>query len=354
MKILIVKPSSLGDIVHALPAASLIRQRFPEASISWLVNDSFAGILEAFPGIDEIIVFQRQRLGRLSQAGDLCRFLMALRRKRFDVVIDLQGLFRSGFMSFCTGAPRRIGFQNAREGAVKFYTEAVHLPANLEHAVDKNLFLVQDAFKIPESCGFPDLVRRQEFVDKADALMAQEGMARDAALVAVAPSARWASKTWPPGFFAEVLQAVHAQVPGAVFWIIGTRAEQAVGERLVRQCPGLSVRNLSGKTDLGTLVELLGRSRVLLTNDSGPMHIGALLKCPCVALFGPTSPELTGPYGAGHRIFSGPCDRRPCFQRQCPKNVQTCHQVDAAEVADAVVEHLRAAVPAGALQRSEP
>lgn len=340
MKILIVKPSSLGDIVHALPAVCLVRQRFPEATISWLVNDNFAGILELFPGIDEIVVFQRQRLGRLAGVAELCRFLLALRRRQFDLVIDFQGLFRSGFMAFATGARRRIGFENAREGAAKFYTEAIHLPANLEHAVDKNLFLVQAAFKIPGTCGFPDLSHRQEFVHRAEGLLAQEGIPAGAAIVAVAPAARWPSKTWPPGFFAEVIQQVHAQAPGTVFWILGTKAEQAAGARLARLCAGLPVHDLTGKTDLGTLVELLGRSRVLLTNDSGPMHIGAMLKRPCIALFGPTSPEKTGPYGDGHRIFSGPCDLRPCFQRQCPKKAESCQILDVAEVAAAVASHL--------------
>ena len=123
VKILIVKPSSLGDVLHALPAMSLLRRHFPDASISWLVNDTFAGIVELFPGVDEIIVFRRQRWGQLRHGFELAKFLLELRRRRFDLVIDFQGLFRSGFFTWVTGASRRIGFKAAREGHLLKYHE---------------------------------------------------------------------------------------------------------------------------------------------------------------------------------------------------------------------------------------
>jgi lipopolysaccharide heptosyltransferase I len=336
VKILIVKPSSLGDVLHALPAVSLLRRRFPDASISWLVNDTFAGIVELFPGIDEIIVFRRQRWGQVRHCLELARFLLELRRRRFDLVIDLQGLFRSGFFTWTTGASRRIGFKSAREGARWFYNDPVLLPANLRHAVDKNLFLVRSALEIPESGELPELRSRPEFVRKAAENLAELGAAGRPVL-AVAPAARWESKTWSPEFFAETISAVLRQRPDTVVWLLGTLSERQIGDQIQRCCPTLDLHNQMGATDLGTLVEMLRRSNVMLTNDSGPMHIGAALKTPTVALFGPTSSELTGPYGEGHRVFCGVCEYRPCLQRVCPLKIQTCQQIDPAEVAGAIL-----------------
>ena len=345
VKILIVKPSSLGDVLHALPAMSLLRRHFPDASISWLVNDTFAGIVELFPGVDEIIVFRRQRWGQLRHGFELAKFLLELRRRRFDLVIDFQGLFRSGFFTWVTGASRRIGFKAAREGARRFYNDPVLLPANLKHAVDKNLFLVRSALEIPESADFPELRIRPEFARKAMENLEEMG-ASGHPVLAVAPAARWESKTWPPEFFAATISEVLRQRPDTVVWLLGTLSERQIGDQIQRLCPTLTLHNQMGATDLGTLVELLRRSHVMLTNDSGPMHIGAALKTPTVALFGPTSSELTGPYGEGHLVFAGQCEYRPCLQRACPLKIQTCQQIEPSAVASAILSVIARKYPA--------
>src|ERR1043166_6694360 len=135
MRLLIIKPSSLGDVIHALPAVNLIRQRFPDAHISWLINDAFASLLKRCPVIDELIPFERQRFASLLHAPAFADFLATLEGKQFDIVVDLQGLLRSGIMTGATLAARRLGLSDAREGARLFYNEIVKVPS--VHAVDR-------------------------------------------------------------------------------------------------------------------------------------------------------------------------------------------------------------------------
>jgi lipopolysaccharide heptosyltransferase I len=324
VNILVVKPSSLGDVIHAFPAVHLLRQSFPDASISWVVNDSYAELVELCPDVDEVLLFCRSRWAQPRYWWQALSFLRELRQKHFDLAIDLQGLFRSAVLAFSSGAARRIGFADAREGAPLLYTEKILLPANVKHAVDRNLFLVRSALKISAEPSIPGFLSHHDAVKCAENLMRRRGLAGDGPVLAVAPAARWESKAWPPEFFAGVISSVHRRVPGLQCWILGTEDEQAVGEAVIGACQGTTPVSLMGEANLSTLVELLRRSDVLLTNDSGPMHLAAALRTRTVALFGPTDPELTGPYGDQHRVFVGKCDKAPCFLRRCPREKCEC------------------------------
>ncbi|MBN2452125.1 MAG: lipopolysaccharide heptosyltransferase II [Lentisphaeria bacterium] len=345
MNILIIKPSSLGDIVHALPAVDLIRRHLPDAFLAWVVHDSLSGLLDLCPSVDEVILFQRDRWGRLRHWHELPSFVGELRHHRFDLALDFQGLFRSGLMAFASGAPRRIGFRHAREGAGFFYTERIPVPVNLRHAVDRNIFLARAALTIPAGeCG-PSLLRPPEAHRQARALLQRHGVEDGAPLVAVGPGARWPSKRWPASFFAAVLDGVAERLPEARFWILGSAAEARDAREVIENCRGCRPLNLAGKTDLGTLVDLVRCSRVLVTNDSGPMHIAAAVSVPTVAFFGATDPELTGPYGAGHAVFRSGCDRSPCFERMCPLDGRLCSDGVAVEqVIEAVASRVLSAM----------
>src|SRR5262249_19002049 len=139
-RIALIKPSALGDIVHALPVLSALRSRFPAAHISWIVNRSYASLLDGHPDLDAVVAFDRHAARRNALAGawEFTRFLRELWRQRFDLVLDLQGLLRTGVMALATGAPRRVGLAKAREGARWFYTDVVPAPdLNAMHAVDR-------------------------------------------------------------------------------------------------------------------------------------------------------------------------------------------------------------------------
>ncbi len=344
MNILIVKPSSLGDIIHTLPVVGLLRENYPDSVISWVVNDTYAELLDLCPDIDNRIVFNRKRLGRLRHCLEVFSFLHELRSHKFDIAIDFQGLLRSSLITQFSGARRRVGFRHARECAPWFYSERILLPANLHHAQDKNIFLARSALKLPESRANPGLSKSEVDIGKMRKLLRTHDVDVNIPLIAVAPAARWQTKTWPPEFFATVLSRVKVEQENAVrppiFICVGTSEERRIGESIRELFDGRLV-NLMGETDLGILTELLRHSAVLLTNDSGPMHLAAAVETPVVAMFGATDADLTGPYGERHAVFRAVCDNAPCFNRVCPNGEMRCHTtIDAGKVAMMVCEKL--------------
>jgi len=296
MRILIIKPSSLGDVVNTLPTVNLIRRKHPEAHISWLINDSIASLLRHSPIIDELIVFERRRFGSLAQLSQFGKFLRTLRARRFDVAIDLQGLLRSGIMTWATRARRRIGLSDAREGAGCFYNEIVHVPR--AHAVDRYLLAARqlgcDTAPIEYRLGVSDCVARE-------------------GLIALSPSARWTTKLWGADKFAELIRCL----PAERVVLTGSAAEREWIDPIAQGC-----RNLAGQTDLFELAELYGRCCVVITNDSGPMHLAVAVDTPVVAIFGPTDPALNGPYGSQHVVLRAGIACSPCFKDYCTNPVQ--------------------------------
>ncbi|MCX7886704.1 MAG: glycosyltransferase family 9 protein [Verrucomicrobiae bacterium] len=283
-KILIVKPSSLGDVVHALPAVARIRRQFPNAHIAWVINRSLASLLRHSPVADELILFDRER------PVHFVPLLWQIRRGYFDTVVDLQGLLRSAVMSWAAGAPRRIGLSDAREGARLFYNEVVAV--SRAHAVARYLRAADHLGCANGTVEFPLGIRSQP----------REGW------IAIHPFARWPSKHWGDDRFAELVR----RLPRERVVVTGTLAER---ERAGKIAPGC--RNEAGNTDLYQLAELYARCAVLVTNDSGPMHIAAAVGTPVVALFGATDPGLTGPYGPQHMVLRAGVSCSPCFRRRC-------------------------------------
>lgn len=284
MKILLIKPSSLGDVIHALPTVNLIRRQFPHAHLSWLINDNLAPLLRRCPVIDELIEFRRH------SAKSWLPLFVRLRRERFDLVLDLQGLLRSGLMAGVTGAARRVGLSDAREGARWFYNEIV--PVTRSHAVNRYL-------RAAAHLGCP-----------AGAVEFPLGLADEPRdnLIAINPSARWATKLWG----AEKFRALAEQLPRDRVVFTGSAAETDWIDRLAHR-----YRNMAGKTNLLELAELYRRCALVVTNDSGPMHLAAAVGTPVVAIFGATDPALTGPYGDGHIVLRAGISCSPCLKPDC-------------------------------------
>ncbi len=342
MNLLVVKPSSLGDIVHALPAVQLLRRHYPEARIAWVVNREYVQLLELSPDIDDVIPFDRHSWGRPTHWKELLHFIRDLRRRKFDIAVDFQGLMRSSLIALASGCPRRVGFRAAREGASLLYTEKVLLPANLPHAVDKNIFLVRSAFAISQEVDFGGCFfqRDPETTAKVKQIQQRHGLTGQGPLLAVVPAARWASKAWPAPFFSRVMDGVKARFPTARWWIVGTGDEKNVGDTVCTGCALADPVNLMGELDLRMMVQMLRDSSVVLTNDTGPMHVAAALDVPTVAMFGPTNPELTGPYGPNHWVLKAKCDCAPCFNKDCPNEKRVC--TDTVSPEDAIEAVLQA------------
>ena len=311
-RILIMKPSSLGDVVQALPTLAALRRMYRRAHIAWLVKQQWAGLLERAEGLDRIWTVG-------SGMREWMSLVSKLRQEQFDLVVDLQGLFRSAALAWTTGCPTRIGFANAREGSPLFYTHRVQVETPDMHAVDRYL-LVAHALCLEKSSP-PEfhLQDRQADRDEVARLLARHGLQAGTRWIAVNASARWPTKRWPPEFFAAVADQIEQENLGRIV-LIGGPDEQETAKIVAAQMR-LSPVNLTGTTMPAVLPALLRSTALLLTNDSGPMHIAAAVKTPVVALFGPTSPRRTGPYGSEHRVLRRELPCSPCFKRTCRNSI---------------------------------
>ena len=295
--ILIIKPSSLGDIVLALPALTALRKSFPDARISWLVRPEFAQLLENHPHLTEIIPFDRKFLGKAwfhPRAFDaLLSLIRRLRRSKFDAVIDFQGLFRTASLGWLSGCKKRFGMANARELAHIFYTHKVPQNRDCIHAVDYYLKIIQTAgasdlavqFVLPQDSHAGDSVSR---------LLTSQGVPHDNYAVLVPGSARQ-NKCWPLERFAALADKISSQF-GVYIVAIGTAPEASIVERL-KSLANVPLTNLAGQTSLSELIALLRAARLVVSNDTGPGHIAAALGTPLVLMFSWSNPARIAPYG---------------------------------------------------------
>jgi lipopolysaccharide heptosyltransferase I len=344
-RVLIIKPSSLGDVLHAVPVLWAVRRRWPRARISWLAGSAFAPLIESHPALDETIVFDRERYGRLGRSRrvtrEFIRFVGELRRRRFDLVIDLQGLFRSGFLSWAAGSSVRIGFGQAREAAWVFYSHRIPPIRGDAHAVDRN-------FRVCRLLGIEDepidlsIAVRPEAEESVRAKLSGLGLRPGSEYLAVAPGARWETKRWVPEHIAAVIDAVHEQTGGRAV-LLGSTGEQA----LCGQVAGLTDSepiNLAGKTSLPELAAAVGGARAVLCNDSGAKDLAVALDRPVVTIFGPTNPLRTGPYGRGRDIFRACLPCSPCYLKKltrCPHHHRCMQEIPPSRAIERIVAHWR-------------
>ncbi len=332
-RILLIKPSSLGDIVHAMPTLAALRERFPHAEVTWLVKRQWAPLVEVIAGVDRVCAVDRGLSGWLGRVPEL-------RAAGFDLVVDLQGLFRSGAMAGLTGCVRRVGFANAREGSPFFYTQRVVAPATSMHAVDRYLLVAEALGATRPAMPRFEFMDRPEDRQAIDRVLAGAGIDGASPWVAMNVSARWETKRWPPQHFAETADRL-AERYGLRVVLMGGPAERPESLAVAGRMRTKAV-DLTGQTPVGLLPGLLRRASLLLTNDSGPMHIAAAVKTPVVALFGPTDPVKTGPYGQGHVVLSHAVECRPCMRRDCTRAValECLTAVQPEQVVQAVVQQL--------------
>jgi heptosyltransferase I len=314
-RVLIIKPSAIGDVVHALPVLNLLRRKWPAAHTAWLVMPVAANLLEGHPQLDEVILFDRRQFSRAWRSPRamlaLLRFTRSL-RDRFDLVIDLQGLFRSGWLAGRTGAAARIGFANAREFAWAFYTRRFRIDTIEQHAIDRYLKLAAAVGCETEPVEFVFATTPE------DRAYAQTLAPNGAPYAVLMPGTNWPTKRWPIERFAAMVAPLRARF-GLQSLIAGGPGDI----ELAREIPGAI--DLTGKTTLRQLTALLERADLVIANDSGPMHIAAALGRPLVTAFGPTNPIRTGPYRRDDSVIRLDIPCSPCYSRGCSH--QSCLQL---------------------------
>ncbi|MFQ5494780.1 MAG: lipopolysaccharide heptosyltransferase II, partial [Phycisphaerae bacterium] len=338
-RILLIKPSSLGDVIHALPVLHGLRVRYPKARIDWLIASPLAPLLAAVPELDEAVPFDRRRFGRLATDPVVVRefvgFVRRLRARRYELAVDLQGLFRTGFLSWASGAGVRVGLGSAREGASVFYTHRLAVGDPESHAVDRN-YLVAGLLGFEElpvtfNLGIGDRARS----DAAELLDARDTNAAKR-LVLVAPGARWETKLWSPRRFAETIDRLHAGGTARCV-LIGGAHDTAVCDRVAATCrrpPG----NLAGRTDLQQLPAVIEKADLVLCHDSAALHLAVALDRPVVCVIGPTNPRRTGPYRRPGDVVRLSLDCAPCYLRKltaCPHHHRCMADLDADRVIEA-------------------
>lgn len=311
LKILILKPSSLGDVVQALPVLRLLKRHRPESEIYWWIDAALAPLLEGDPDLAGVVRFERRRWASPRHWPDVLRHVHWLRAQQFDWVIDLQSLLRTGAFAWLANGGLLVGLDEAREGARGFYDIVVRRPSFHTHAVDWYLAVLR-ALGVPAQGDFEWLPPRPAVAQAIRQRWAADG----ARWIALQPGARWANKRWPAAHFAELTRRLVAEFPDVRVAILGGADDEALGAQIAAVAPERCL-NLAGQTSLPELVEWLRLTRVLVTNDSGPMHIAAALGTPLVALFGPTEPRRTGPYGRLDAVLQQALPCVPCMKPRC-------------------------------------
>lgn len=324
MKILIVKLSAIGDVIHTLPALNAIRKHYPTAHITWLVETDAADLLIGHEALDRILISRRKQWVKglvsrswLKQLKEIKDFIKVLRDTRYDIIFDFQALIKSGILIWMCRGDRKIGFDRGMEHSEQshlFLNERI-LPVDMDHhALLRQMMLIR-AVGIYEREIVYNLSIGPEDRAQTDHILKLSGIILSRPIVGINPGAKWQTKLWSDKRFAELadrlIRHYHFQV---VF--TGSKADVSMMRRInaFMKCGAV---NLVGKTGLKTLAALYEKLAFLISTDTGPMHLAAAAGIPVVALFGPTAPWRTGPFGSGHQVVLADKDCSPCFKRTC-------------------------------------
>jgi lipopolysaccharide heptosyltransferase I len=345
-RVLIVRLGALGDVVHAIPVAAALRRAYPDARIDWLVSAKHREILDLVPAIDRRLVINDRPSGGSGQAerggASLWRAIGELRRAKYDVVLDLQGLIKSALLARLSGAPRVVGFSSSysRERLARmFYTESydpgrggLYDARETRHVVAINLGLLALLGMAAEAPEFPI-----EDVDSAVARWASERAHGRYALLN--PGAAWPNKRWPPSRLAAVASALHIRhgLMSVVLWGPG---EDALAQAVVAAAPDAAL--LSPKTTIADLVALARGAALMVSGDTGPTHIAAALGAPVVGIYGPTRPARNGPLSPKDLTVSRDAICHCHHLRRCKLDRMCLLDIEVSEVLDAVERRLAA------------
>jgi lipopolysaccharide heptosyltransferase II len=320
-KILIINVNWLGDVVFSTPALKAIRKKFPDAKISCLVISRCEQVLKNNPRIDEIIVYDEY--GKHRSLLSKIKFIRYLRKKQFDVVYVLHPSLKRAMIGFLAGIPERVGYSTKKRGFL--LTHAVAVPAETMHKIDYFLYLLNQA-------GIPTVDRNCEFFisekdkDEARKILEQAGVSEKDRFVVINPGGNWLMKRWPVRHFATLADWLSKKKKLKVV-ISGSKKDKVLAQGIINKAK-TKLLVITGMTDLHQLAAIMVRSVCVVTADSGPMHIACASGANTIAIFGPTSPELTGPVGKSKAVILQhalgceiPCYKSDCEHNQCMDKV---------------------------------
>jgi heptosyltransferase-1 len=361
-RILLIKPSALGDVVHTLPVLVKLRARYPRAQIDWLITPENAEVVRYHPALSNVVLFARRdfsKRGRRWRAFvSFFDLLKQIRSAKYELIIDMHGQVRSAFFALISGARVRIGFdrpvkrgltvsaehdlknipshgwRGAREGSWIAYTNRIPIPTLDVHAIDRYLW-VAPLLGLDDNP--PDLTIHlsPQATNKVNRLLEEHGVPASKPLVVLVPGTIWETKHWTIEGFAGVARQFLQD--GFAVALAGTTRDQQRCRQIAAAAPGTC--DLSGKTTPADLAALIRRAEVAVTNDSGSMHVAASLGKPMVSVFGPTNPVHIGPYERPESVVRLDLPCSPCNYRrlsQCPFDHACMKQVTSAMVVERV------------------
>ena len=315
-RILIIKPSSMGDIIHALPVLATLRKCYPKAEITWIVKNKFSDLLSGNPDLTDIIPFDN---------NNFLQLISILRKRDFDVALDIQGLFRSGILAYFSKASHKIGFSkiNSRELSYMFYNHRVIPPQKAVHVVDKNLSLLEPLgiseftydFKIPISTQDLNFAKiffaSRKLVPKKDKI------------IMLNLGAGWPTKRWPSEKFISLADKLTGHINAKIIMSWGPQEKEIIENIKSSENNRITIMPQSTIKQLAAIIKSCD---LFVGSDTGPTHLAAALEVPVVGLYGPSDPERNGPYGTKNIIIQkdipcASCWKRKCDTIDCMKNI---------------------------------
>ena len=336
-RLLIVRLGSLGDIVHALPVAAALRRALPNARLDWVVDERHRELLDLVPVVDRRLVWRTHSAPAWRSAPGL---IAELRRARYDAVLDLQGLIKSAVLARAAGGRRTIGFPRThlREGAASVFYSEMARPPDVVHVVALNLSLASALGVKPDIWEFP-LQVDPGAATAADEVCQRLGLPDGGRYAVVNPGAAWPNKRWPPERFGAIAQRLRVRhdLPVAVVWGPG---EEALAAAVAGASAGAAA--VAGRTTLAGLVAVLRDAALLVSGDTGPLHLAAAVSTPIVGIYGPTNPERNGPWAADDLTVSRFHECTCHHRRRCHAARWCVGDISVEEVARAVDDRLAA------------
>ncbi len=323
MKILIVKLSAIGDVIHTLPALTALRRHHPNAQIDWLVEEAAADLVQGHAALNRVLVWRRRQFGKFLRAGRLSsavrlflNLLAAVRDTRYDLIIDFQALLKSSLWVFLARGQRKAGFGQGMEHSENshlFLNERIPAVSMENTALDRGMRLLQ-ALGIPDSQVLYDLPIGEAEERAAHHLLMESGVRSDQPFAAINPVAKWPTKLWDAGRFTELAERLSGKGYQVVF--TGSKEDRPLLDEMAGALGSPAVR-LDGRTTLKVLAAVYRLASVVVSTDTGPMHLAAAAGTPVVALLSPTAPWRTGPHGEGHAALRAGVSCSPCFSKSC-------------------------------------
>ena len=347
MKILFIKLSAIGDVVQTLPALEAVKKIYPDSELTWVVEEAASGILEGHPLINRLLISRRKSwLRMLKSPGTFLQglkglwgFFLELRDTRYDIAVDFQGLLKSGLLIGLARAERKIGFDRTREPSYLFLNEKLPQFDMEKHALERYLDVARYLGSVSPSttCMLP-IEREVGAIRGKITKLKQEGKL----LVVMNPVARWSTKLWQEQKFAGLADRLIAERNAAVIFT-GSPDDRPVIER-IQGMMKQRAQNWAGDTTLKELAALASLSDLFITTDTGPMHLAAAAGARVAALFGPTAPWRTGPYGPGHIVIRKDLACSPCFRRKCDMDIRCMQEISVEDVMERINEVPRAVI----------